>query len=69
MEQTDQESSIRLDQMLKCGGVVATGGQAKRLIQDGQVQVNGEIELRRRRKLAVGDRVCVADIELIVDRL
>jgi ribosome-associated protein len=48
---------MKLDQYLKFKGVVSTGGQAKLLIQDGQVKVNGQTETRRGRKLVVGDRV------------
>jgi len=48
--------TIDLDQFLKTCGV-ATGGQAKLKIQSGQVKVNDEVELRRRRKLKVGDEV------------
>jgi ribosome-associated protein len=48
---------IKLDQFLKFMGVAATGGQAKLMIQDGEVMVNGEVETRRGRKLVVGDRV------------
>lgn len=47
---------IRLDQFLQLCGV-PTGGQAKLLIQGGEVSVNGETETRRRRKLRVGDSV------------
>jgi ribosome-associated protein len=48
---------MKLDQYLKFKGVVSTGGQAKLLIQDGLVKVNGQIETRRGRKLEEGDRV------------
>ncbi|HEY9826857.1 MAG TPA: RNA-binding S4 domain-containing protein [Stenomitos sp.] len=48
---------MKLDQYLKFQGVVATGGQAKLLIQDGLVNVNGQVETRRGRKLVEGDRV------------
>ena len=47
----------RLDQFLKRSMITHTGGQAKVLIQSGEVRVNGEIETRRRRKLAAGDVV------------
>lgn len=47
---------IRLDQFLQACGV-PTGGQAKRLIQGGEVLVNGEVETRRRKKLVEGDEV------------
>jgi ribosome-associated protein len=51
------EREINLTQVLKLAGWVLTGGEAKALIADGQVRVNGEVELRKRRKMAVGDRV------------
>lgn len=67
--QTD-EPTIHLDQFLKMCGV-PTGGQAKRLIQGGEVQVNGETETRRRRQLRAGDEVTlddeVYDVELNPD--
>ena len=48
---------IRLDQFLKLAQLASGGGEAKWLIQDGAVQVNGTAETRRGRKLRVGDRV------------
>ncbi len=51
------QQTIRLDQFLKFAGAVGTGGQAKLLIQGGQVLVNGQQELRRRRQLHHGDLV------------
>lgn len=48
---------IKLDQFLKLAGAVQTGGQAKLLLQDGQVMVNGAVETRRGRKLVNGDVV------------
>ena len=56
---SDEQESIRLDNFVKLTGMVATGGQAKLLIQAGEVTVNGEVETRRRRKLAIGDIVQV----------
>jgi ribosome-associated protein len=52
-----EHDSLRLDQFLKLRGIAESGGQAKLLIQGGEVQVNGEVETRRRRKLVVGDVV------------
>ncbi len=49
--------TLRLDQFLKLSGIAESGGRAKLLIQSGEVQVNGEVETRRRRKLVVGDVV------------
>lgn len=46
---------ITLSDALKLYGIAATGGQAKLLIQSGQVKVNGSVETRRKRQLAPGD--------------
>ena len=54
-----EREALRLDQFLKLRGIADTGGQAKLLIQSGEVQVNGEVETRRRHKLVVGDVVQV----------
>ena len=51
---------IDLLQFLKATGMAVTGGEAKMLVDDGLIQVNGEDESRRRRKLRPGDRVDVA---------
>ena len=48
---------IELLQLLKATSIVMSGGEAKILVDDGYVTVNGEIEHRRRRKLRVGDVV------------
>ena len=47
--------TIRLDAFLKLTGLVDTGGQAKALIQGGEVLVNGEPCLMRGKKLREGD--------------
>jgi ribosome-associated protein len=52
-----QDEPMKLDQFLKWVGISQTGGQAKMLIQAGEVEVNGQVETRRGRKLAIGDRV------------
>ncbi len=52
---------ITLGQALKVANVVGTGGEAKVLIQTGEVRVNGEVETRRGRKLREGDVVEVGD--------
>lgn len=61
-----RDESIKLDQFLKLAGVVRSGGEAKILIQSGQVLVNGEVETRRGRKLRHGDVVYTLDEELMV---
>ncbi|WP_144793738.1 RNA-binding S4 domain-containing protein [Microbacterium paludicola] len=50
---------IRLGQFLKYAGLLDSGGDAKEMIIDGYVQVNGEIERRRGRQLRDGDLVTV----------
>lgn len=55
----DTGNIIKLDQFLKLMDIAQTGGQAKLMIQDGVVFVNGEVETRRGRKLVPGDRVTV----------
>ena len=60
MPETDPTPSSRkltLDQFLKIVGWVDSGGQAKVAIQTGLVQVNGQTDTRRRRQMAIGDRV------------
>ncbi len=48
---------IKLDSLLKLAGLVETGGEAKLLIQNGQVEVNGEVCTMRGKKLRAGDTV------------
>ena len=49
------EDFIRLGQVLKAAGICESGAEAKEIIQEGQVLVNGETETRRGRKLYSGD--------------
>ena len=65
---TDAESIIRLDDFLKRSGLVGTGGEAKLRIQSGEVTVNGEIETRRRKQLAIGDVVELMNHTLVVSK-
>lgn len=57
---------IKLQDVLKLSGVVYTGGEAKVLIQEGAVSVNGEVCTQRGRKLRPGDTVRLGDAELTV---
>ena len=50
---------IRLGQFLKLANLVESGGEAKPLVADGEVTVNGEVETRRGRQLVSGDVVSV----------
>jgi ribosome-associated protein len=51
------DAPINLTQVLKRAGLVAHGGEAKALIAEGHVRVNGEVEYRKRRKMTLGDLV------------
>ena len=55
------DRAINLTQVLKLAGWVGNGGEAKALIAEGRIRVNGEVESRKRRKMAVGDRVAMED--------
>jgi ribosome-associated protein len=58
--------TIRLGQLLKLAGVADSGGEARAMLADEQVLVNGEPEARRGRQLHPGDEVRVGDHELRV---
>jgi ribosome-associated protein len=60
------QTTIHLDQFLKVQNLVGTGGQAKQVIQGGEVIVNGEVETRRRRQLRQGDVVVFEGEEMVV---
>jgi ribosome-associated protein len=55
------EPGTTLGQALKAAGLVGTGGEAKVLIQAGEVSVNGEVETQRGRKLEEGDVIDLGD--------
>lgn len=57
---------MTLDQFLKQVGIVGSGGQAKVLIQSGEVMLNGAVETRRGKKLASGDIVAIRGKEFRV---
>ncbi|MGE4353238.1 MAG: RNA-binding S4 domain-containing protein [Oscillospiraceae bacterium] len=48
---------IKLDSALKLSALVGSGGEAKSVIRDGYVKVNGEICVQRGKKLRIGDTV------------
>ncbi|MEL6553874.1 MAG: RNA-binding S4 domain-containing protein [Cyanobacteria bacterium J06621_11] len=57
---------IKLDQFLKVTDVASSGGEAKLLIRSGTVSVNGEMEIRRGRKLYDSDVVTVEEVSFTV---
>lgn len=58
---------IKLDQLLKFAGAVAIGSEAKEIILDGQVKVNGEICTMRGKKIRSGDTVTVNEQDISVE--
>ena len=50
-----RDDFIKLGQAMKLAGMVGSGVDAKMLIQDGQVEVNGKVEYQRGKKLHEGD--------------
>lgn len=63
----EDEPTLTLSEALKLSGLAATGGQAKRLVQAGEVRVNGEVETRRKRALRQGDEIEVAGESFVLD--
>lgn len=57
---------VELYKILKFEGLAASGAEAKMLIDEGQVSVNGEPETRRRRKIVDGDVITLGDLEMRV---
>ena len=62
-----REIPIELCQFIKFGGLAASGGAAKQLVAEGSVQLNGVVEMQKRKKLAVGDRVTLNGQTLVVE--
>ena len=64
MEKTEiklRDDFIKLGQALKAAGIAQSGVDAKFMIQDGDIKVNGETELRRGRKLYDQDEITCGD--------
>jgi len=58
---------IKLQDLLKFAGAVETGGDAKLIIQEGRITVNGETCTMRGKKMRPGDRCCIdGETELVV---
>ncbi len=63
-----RDDSIRLGQFLKLANLIESGAEAKIVIADGEVSVNGEIEIRRGRQLVVGDVVEIGGMAARVEK-
>lgn len=64
-----KDDFIKLGQALKLAGLAGSGVDAKFMIEDGIVTVNGEIELRRGRKIYPGDVIALEQTQVKVTRL
>ncbi len=62
-----REEYIKLGQALKAAGLVESGVEAKDVIVDGMVEVNGEVDTRRGRKLYAGDIVTFDGEEIKIE--
>lgn len=62
------EEFIKLGQALKAAGLVESGVEAKEVIQDGFVKVNGEVDTRRGKKLYDGDIVFFDGTEIKIEK-
>ncbi len=62
-----RETPIELCQFIKFAGLAASGGEAKQLVAEGSVRLNGVIEKQKRKKLAAGDRVTLNGQTLVVE--
>lgn len=61
-----RDEYIKLGQALKAAGIAESGVDAKYMIQDGAVLVNGETELQRGKKLHDGDEVICGDVKIVI---
>lgn len=57
---------IKLDALLKFSGIAETGGDAKLLVQDGEVKVNSEVCTQRGKKIRPGDVIEIGDLKFTV---
>jgi len=65
-EITIHTEAIKLQDLLKFSGAVGTGGEAKILIQEGEILVNGQVCTMRGKKLRSGDVVLLGDVEIVI---
>ncbi len=67
MKITISTEYIKLDQLLKHAAVASTGGEAKAMIKEGMVLLNGEVVTQRGKKIYPGDRLKVLEEEIEVE--
>ena len=57
---------IKLQDLLKFAAIASTGGEAKIMVQEGEVTVNGEVCTQRGKKIRPGDDVCIDGMHFTV---
>ena len=66
MEISIKDDFIKLDSLLKFANIAQTGGEAKMMILDRNVKVNGEVCLMRGKKIRKGDTVNVLNETILI---
>lgn len=64
---TADSEYIELIKLLKAANICGSGGEAKMLVDDEQVKLNGQVESRKRAKLRKGDKIEVFDKTIIIE--
>ena len=64
----EEDEFIKLGQAIKAAGLVESGVEAKLVIQDGQVLVNGQVETQRGKKLTRSEKVSYKGQEILIIR-
>lgn len=64
-EVTLNSEPVELFKLIKFAGLANSGGEAKMLIEDRLVEVNGEIETRKRKKIVAGDVISMGDESIV----
>lgn len=63
-----REEPVELYKILKFEGLVSSGGEAKSIIAEGQVVLNGEVETRKRKKIVSGDIIVFGQEKLLIKK-
>ena len=58
------QEPVELYKLLKFEGLAASGAEAKSAVADGQVRVNGKVEIRKRKKIVAGDTIEFGDDQI-----
>ena len=56
---------VELFKLIKFEGLANSGGESKKMIEQGMVSVNGEVETRKRKKMVAGDIISIGDEQFI----